>query len=166
MADRRVSTRFRPVLGAVAWSLLLAACAPDAGPSPVGPSVSTPSPAVSSVPSSSGPFDAHFTEIGSANIVLSSCIGRFNGAESEWCPGTALADLVGDVTTTVRRDVAARPDPSRFADVSAAIAGLDESAAAVRQPCDDLPARKLQCLAAFNTMMDDWYAFTAATGYR
>ncbi|GAB7051814.1 hypothetical protein [Catenuloplanes indicus] len=150
--------RDRPLAAAVACFLLLTACATPGEPP-------RPSPAAGPATSPTAPFEASFTEIGAANIVLMSCIGRFNVEESEWCTGTFMSDLVDDVTTTLRKDIAGRPDPARFAGVSAAIRDLEKSAAAVRQPCDDLPARKLHCLAAFDTMMNDWYTFTSATGY-
>jgi hypothetical protein len=147
------------VLSAVACSLVLAACSPT-GSSPKA----APTPAVPSSPSS-GPFDTYSTQIGAASVILYSCIGRFNGDQSQWCTGTQMSGLVKKVIAALKKDIGSRPDPSLFKDVSAAIASVEKSAGAVRQPCDNVSTNGLNCLTAFDKMMPDWYELQRATGY-
>lgn len=105
------------------------------------------------------------TQIGSASIILYSCVGRFSGDRSRWCTGTPLSGLVDKVTTALKKDISARPDPSLFDDVSKAIAAVEKSAGAVKRPCDNVSTDELTCLTAFNTMMTDWYELQRTTGY-
>lgn len=150
--------RHTRVLSAMACVLALAACSDDKGsPEPSVPSVS-PSP-------SSGPFAGFSAQIGAASVLLSSCIPRFTGDQSEWCTGTHMWGVVNDVTTALKNDIASHPGPTQFADVSSAITSLDKSAGVVKQQCDHVSGHGLNCLDAFDAMMADWRQLTKATVY-
>jgi hypothetical protein len=143
---------------AVVCAFALAACTASGDVKSAAPTVST--------APSAGPFDKFSVQIGAANTVLNSCIARFAAsAQRDWCKGSQMYDLVTEVTTDLKKDIASRADPSQFADVSTAITNLEKSAGTVRQECDHVSGTGLNCTAAFDGMMDDWRRLLSAVRY-
>ncbi|MEV7630385.1 hypothetical protein [Actinoplanes sp. NPDC089786] len=160
----------RTLMVIAGFCVLLAGCesaAPpssSSSPSPAASASASPTPSLSAPPTpSSEPFDKFSAQIGAADVLLSSCIPRFTGDQTEWCTGSQMWGWVNDVTTDLKNDMASRPDSPPLTDVLAAITSLDKSAGTMKQQCDHVLEQGWNCQAAFDDLMVNWRRLEKAT---
>jgi hypothetical protein len=155
--------RFVRMLAVVSLVSVLAACTAGQGPSDsagLGPSAS-----VSTTPSS-GPFASLATQAAAAQVILLSCIPRFTGDPRDWCDGARTEEMITELTSALKNDIKSRPDPARFAEVSAAVTDTERSAGLLKKECARRSdSSRFACTEAFDALMADWRRLQAAANW-
>lgn len=151
------------MLAVVSLVSALAACtagqgpSDSAGPEPSGTAAITPS---------SGPFASLDTQADAAQVILLSCIPRFNGDPRDWCDGGQIEEMITELTTALKNDIKSRPDPARFAEVSAAVTDTERSAGLLKKECARRSdSSRFACTEAFDALMADWRRLQAAANW-
>lgn len=160
----------RPVLAALVAGTLcaLVACG-DTPPPAAAPSPAVPSAAPSSAASTAGPdlFPSQSPQFGALSTILTWCMPGLPGSPREGCHAGRIRDGLTELTTALRRDIAGRPDPGRYADVSAAVSALERTTAGLRR-CDDYfdgGADQHECFRAWDAVRADFDRLAAAANW-
>lgn len=154
---------------------VIVGCGDDGGSDESGPrrSTSTSTEAEAETDPVSELADTFGAQLGALSTVRIYCIPGLPGSPREGCNLDRFLTGIGEMTTGMKEEIGAHPDPEAFADVSAAIDGLD-AATVELGPCDTWfnsggvdpnPTTAVACEGAWFSLTESWDALELAVGY-